>query len=77
MMVSTHYTSRWTQQRGTRPVRIANCSGYKADPGYHMRYHVELGDVDLITSDYIAENAQSHTAGTNCLGWYRAGYHSV
>lgn len=23
------YNTRWTSQRGTRPVRIANCSGYK------------------------------------------------
>jgi hypothetical protein len=44
-----------------------------ADPGYHMRYQAELGDVDFITGDYlaevnIAENAQAHAAGQH-PGW--------
>ena len=25
-----------------------------ADPGYHMKYQAELGDVDFITGDYLA-----------------------
>jgi hypothetical protein len=30
-MSSSNYSARWTVARGTRPVRIANCSGYKGD----------------------------------------------
>ncbi|OMP82118.1 hypothetical protein BK809_0006428 [Diplodia seriata] len=41
--------------RQDRPVRIANCSGYAVDPGYHMRFQAEHGDVDFITGDYLAE----------------------
>ncbi|KAF2637416.1 DUF1446-domain-containing protein [Massarina eburnea CBS 473.64] len=68
-----NYSTRWTSQRGARPVRIANCSGYKADPGYHMFYQATLGDVDFITGDYlaevnIAENAQAHALGQH-PGW--------
>ncbi|KAF2808386.1 DUF1446-domain-containing protein [Mytilinidion resinicola] len=64
------YETRWNDQRGKRPVRIANCSGYKADPGYHMKLQAELGDVDFITGDYlaevnIAENAEAFTAGSH------------
>lgn len=67
-MASIH--SRWAQQRGHRPVRIANCSGYKADPGYKMLEQASLGDVDFITGDYlaevnIAENAEAMAAGTH------------
>jgi hypothetical protein len=29
IMASLDYGTRWTSQRGSRPVRIANCSGYK------------------------------------------------
>ncbi|OCL10666.1 DUF1446-domain-containing protein [Glonium stellatum] len=53
-MSKGNYQARWERQRGTRPVRVANCSGYKADPGYHMRRQAELGDVDFITGDYLA-----------------------
>jgi hypothetical protein len=28
-MAATDYADRWIGQRGKRPVRIANCSGYK------------------------------------------------
>lgn len=28
-MYAADYSTRWTSQRGSRPVRIANCSGYK------------------------------------------------
>ncbi|KAJ4987618.1 duf1446 domain-containing protein [Stagonosporopsis vannaccii] len=77
----TDYSTRWTSQRGTRPVRIANCSGYKADPGYHMRLQAELGDVDFITGDYlaevnIAENAQAHAAGTH-PGWEQTAWDGI
>lgn len=81
IMSSPDYTTRWTKQRGTRPVRVANCSGYKADPGYHMRYQAELGDVDFITGDYlaevnIAENAQAHAAGTH-PGWEQTAWDGI
>ncbi|TGZ79388.1 DUF1446-domain-containing protein [Ascodesmis nigricans] len=54
--------------RGTRPVRIANCSGSITDPGYQMHRQAELGPIDFITGDYIAEanlawNASSYRAG--------------
>jgi hypothetical protein len=32
-----------------------------ADPGYHMKYQAELGDVDFITGDYLA-GAYNYTA---------------
>jgi hypothetical protein len=75
------YTTRWTTQPGTRPVRIANCSGYKADPGYHMYLQATLGDVDFITGDYlaevnIAENAQAHAAGTH-PGWEQTAWDGI
>ncbi|KAF3032664.1 hypothetical protein E8E12_003992 [Didymella heteroderae] len=80
-MSAADYSTRWTSQRGSRPVRIANCSGYKADPGYHMRYQAELGDVDFITGDYlaevnIAENAQAHAAGTH-PGWEQTAWDGI
>ncbi|CAO2658025.1 Nn.00g072850.m01.CDS01 [Neocucurbitaria sp. VM-36] len=80
-MAPSEYSTRWTEQRGKRPVRIANCSGYKADPGYHMRYQAELGDVDFITGDYlaevnIAENAQAHAAG-NHPGWEKTAWDGI
>src|SRR3954451_21648132 len=46
--------TRWTRA-GTRPVRIANCSGARGDPGYQMRRQATQGDVDFITGDYLAE----------------------
>ncbi|KAH6046626.1 hypothetical protein HBI54_086140 [Parastagonospora nodorum] len=80
-MVNTDYATRWTQQRGTRPVRIANCSGYKADPGYHMHLQASLGDVDFITGDYlaevnIAENAQAHAEGKH-PGWEQTAWNGI
>ena len=65
--------TRWTSQRGTRPVRIANCSGAKMDPGYQMLRQATQGDVDFITGDYLAEfnlaeNAEAYAAGTH-PGW--------
>ena len=39
-----------------RPVRIANCSGAQLDPGWQMRKQAQLGQVDFITGDWLAEN---------------------
>ncbi|GFN15020.1 acyclic terpene utilization AtuA family protein [Aspergillus tubingensis] len=52
----------------TRPVRVANCSGYHGDPAYEMYRQATLGDVDFITGDYLAEvnlanNAQAWREG--------------
>ena len=52
-----------------------------ADPGYHMRYQAELGDVYFITGDYlaevnIAENAQAHAAGTH-PGWEQTAWDGI
>lgn len=51
-------------ERGTRPVRIANCSGGQMEPGWQMRKQASLGPVDFITGDWLAENniAQEATA---------------
>jgi hypothetical protein len=64
--------TRWNQA-GTRPVRIANCSGARADPGYQMRRQATQGDVDFITGDYLAEvnlaeNAEKREIGKHD-GW--------
>ncbi|KAF2713517.1 DUF1446-domain-containing protein [Pleomassaria siparia CBS 279.74] len=80
-MSSPHYNTRWTEQLGTRPVRIANCSGYKADPGYHMFLQAELGDVDFITGDYlaevnIAENAEAYAKGQH-PGWEETAWDGI
>ncbi|KAJ4407798.1 hypothetical protein N0V91_003768 [Didymella pomorum] len=58
------------------PTRVA-----PTDPGYHMRYQAELGDVDFITGDYlaevnIAENAQAHAAGTH-PGWEQTAWDGI
>src|SRR6186713_3095707 len=63
---------RWCQM-GARPVRIANCSGARGDPGYQMRRQATEGDVDFITGDYLAEmnlaeNAEKMAQGTHD-GW--------
>lgn len=63
---------RW-HQLGTRPVRIANCSGARGDPGYQMRRQATQGDVDFITGDYLAEvnladHAEKFAAGQHD-GW--------
>lgn len=42
--------------RGTRPVRIANCSGGQMEPGWQMRKQASMGSVDFITGDWLAEN---------------------
>ncbi|CAK7208038.1 hypothetical protein SEUCBS139899_010872 [Sporothrix eucalyptigena] len=43
-------------ERGTRPVRIANCSGGQMEPGWQMRKQASLGPIDFITGDWLAEN---------------------
>ncbi|KAL2356346.1 hypothetical protein BJ546DRAFT_970711 [Cryomyces antarcticus] len=55
-------------EKGRRPVRVANCSGYKNDPSHEMFLQATLGDVDFITGDYLAEmnmaeNAEAYKAG--------------
>lgn len=42
--------------RGTRPVRIANCSGGQMEPGWQMRKQCEAGPIDVVTGDWLAEN---------------------
>lgn len=43
-------------ERGIRPVRIANCSGGQMEPGWQMRKQCELGPIDFVTGDWLAEN---------------------
>lgn len=43
-------------QRGTRPVRIANVAGGQMEPAWQMRKQATLGDIDFITGDWLAEN---------------------
>lgn len=64
--------NRWSEA-GTRPVRIANVSGGKSDPGYQMLRQATQGDVDFLTGDYlaevnIAENAVAYARGEHD-GW--------
>ena len=70
---SSNAHERWTQDRGKRPVRIANASGARGDPAYQMYRQCTLGDIDFITGDYLAEmnlaeNAVAMTAGQH-NGW--------
>ena len=72
MPASEKSRSRWSQ-KGQRPVRIANCSGAKMDPGYQMLRQATEGDVDFITGDYLAEmnlaeNAEGFAEGKH-PGW--------
>lgn len=41
--------------RGTRPVRIANCSGYFGDRATAAQEMVEGGPIDFLTGDWLAE----------------------
>lgn len=41
------------------PVRVANCSGSRVDPGIHMLNQTMYGDVDVITGDYLAGQSNS------------------
>ena len=42
-------------ERGSRPVRIANCSGYFGDRLSAAREMVEGGPIDFLTGDWLAE----------------------
>lgn len=42
-------------ERGTRPVRIANCSGYFGDRLSAAREMVDGGPIDFLTGDWLAE----------------------
>ncbi|KAG9661029.1 DUF1446-domain-containing protein, partial [Aureobasidium melanogenum] len=61
--------STWRQgEKGVRPVRIANCSGYHGDDADEMYKQVTRGDVDFVTGDYLAEvnianNAEAFARG--------------
>lgn len=44
-----------TTARGTRPVRIANCSGFFGDRLSAAREMVEGGPIDFLTGDWLAE----------------------
>ncbi len=44
-----------TLHRGTRPVRIANCSGFYGDRLSAAREMVEGGPIDVLTGDWLAE----------------------
>ncbi|MCU0260654.1 MAG: DUF1446 domain-containing protein, partial [Ilumatobacteraceae bacterium] len=44
-----------SSERGTRPVRIANCSGFYGDRLSAAREMVEGGPIDVLTGDWLAE----------------------
>lgn len=46
--------ARRAEQKGKRPVRVANCSGYASDPAWQMLKQATGGDIDFITGDYLA-----------------------
>lgn len=54
--------------RGSRPVRIANCSGARGDPGYQMRRQATQGPIDFITGDYLAEMNLAENAEKMAVG---------
>jgi hypothetical protein len=54
--------------RGTRPVRIANCSGGQMEPGWQMRKQATGGPVDFITGDWLAENNMAQEAAAMDAG---------
>jgi len=62
------HSARWQRERGTRPVRIANCSGARGDPGYQMRRQATQGPVDFITGDYLAEMNLAENAEKMAVG---------
>jgi hypothetical protein len=45
-----------------RAIRIANCSGAKADPGIHMLNQSLYGNCDVITGDYLAGKISETTS---------------
>ncbi|OBT57060.1 hypothetical protein VE04_02366 [Pseudogymnoascus sp. 24MN13] len=65
----------------SRPVRVANCSGYKNDPYWQMLRQATLGDVDFITGDYLAEmnlaeDAEAYRAGKHD-GWEETAWEGI
>ncbi|EEH36004.2 hypothetical protein PAAG_00327 [Paracoccidioides lutzii Pb01] len=71
-MMNNTASTRWAN-RGQRPVRVANCSGARGDPGYQMLRQATLGDVDFITGDYLAEMNLAEHAEAMAAG-HHAGY---
>ncbi|KAF3919569.1 hypothetical protein ABW20_dc0102807 [Dactylellina cionopaga] len=71
-----------TEEQGQRGLPIAPVTKLvTADPGYHMRKQAELGDVDFITGDYLAEvniaqNAEAMAAGAH-PGWERTAWDGI
>jgi len=44
-----------TPGRGSRPIRIGNCSGFYGDRASAMADMAEAGGIDVLTGDYLAE----------------------
>src|ERR1700720_755500 len=44
-----------TPGRGSRPIRIGNCSGFYGDRASAMSDMVRAGGIDVLTGDYLAE----------------------
>lgn len=53
--MSTAPAPAHTPERGTRPIRIANCSGFFGDRLSAAREMVEGGPIDVLTGDWLAE----------------------
>src|SRR5689334_3762002 len=44
-----------TPDKGTRPIRVGNCSGFFGDRISAAREMVEGGPIDVLTGDWLAE----------------------
>src|SRR6187399_3669311 len=44
-----------TPGRGSRPIRIGNCSGFYGDRASAMADMARAGGIDILTGDYLAE----------------------
>jgi len=44
-----------TPERGSRPIRIGNCSGFYGDRASAMADMAKAGGIDVLTGDYLAE----------------------
>src|SRR6478752_6032393 len=44
-----------TPGRGSRPIRIGNCSGFYGDRASAMADMAKAGGIDVLTGDYLAE----------------------
>lgn len=53
--MTTNDTTTNPPERGTRPVRVANCSGFFGDRISAAREMVEGGPIDVLTGDWLAE----------------------